>query len=256
MLIDHVAAGILLFTIRAKIYPFGLDFDGAASLYYALRNIGRISFPLYCFLLVEGFDHTRSVLKYMLNLAVFGAISEIPFDLALKVKKEPFSTDLMFMFEQNKEWLLSNCNVFVTLLVGLIVITCMNFVEKKLFVEDETLPTGFIVNNPLHMVLYLAPVGAGAYFCYMLKSDYDFWGIVLIAILFLFRKNRLFACVAGYLFFMNMDNEVYALPAFLLMLLYNGEKGYLKKNTKYIFYAIYPVHLICLLILRITVFAP
>ena len=192
----------------------------------------------------------------MLNLAVFGLISEIPFDFALKVKKIPFSTDLMDMYAQNEDRLLHNCNVFVTLLVGLIVIACMNFVERKIFTPDEILPTGFIVSNPFHTLLYVAPAAAGAFLCYKLDSDYDVWGITLIAILYMFRKNRLFACMAGFLVFMNMENEAYSIPAFLLMFLYNGEKGYLKHVSKYVFYAIYPVHLLILLAIRLLVIGP
>ncbi len=256
MLIDHVAAGILLFTIREGIYPFGLDFDQASSLYYAMRNIGRVSFPLYCFLLVEGLEHTKSLPKYMINLLAFGIISEVPFDFALKVKKVPFSTDLVYMYQQNRDRLIHNSNVYVTLFIGLVVIACMSFVEKKFFTPSEMLPTGFMTGNPFHMILYLAPIAAGAFICYRLGSDYDKWGIVLISMLYIFRKNRLFACMVGYVFFINMNNEAYSLPAFLLMFLYNGEKGYFKPKSKYFFYLIYPVHLVILLALRIFVFAP
>ena len=54
MLIDHIAATVII-----RILKFGGYNDGLYQLYRVMRNIGRIAFPIFCFLLVEGFMHTR-----------------------------------------------------------------------------------------------------------------------------------------------------------------------------------------------------
>ena len=74
MLIDHVN--------KALIYPNLVSNDGVLTTVSNIFDIiGRIAFPLFCFLLVEGFFKTRCRKKYLLNLLIFGVISEVPFDM-------------------------------------------------------------------------------------------------------------------------------------------------------------------------------
>lgn len=128
MLIDHTAATILAKTLMAR--GFGnLDFSNQqavmdffsenATVYYAnmiMRLIGRIAFPIFCFLLVEGFVHTHNKWKYALRLGIFALISEIPFDLAFESKVFDFSYQ----------------NVFFTLLIGLFVLMGFEQVRERL----------------------------------------------------------------------------------------------------------------------------
>lgn len=72
MVIDHFAVAVYW-------QMAGSDYD----VYFVLRKVGRIAFPIYCFLLVEGFYHTKNVAKYLRNCFLFALLSEIPFDMAI-----------------------------------------------------------------------------------------------------------------------------------------------------------------------------
>ena len=125
MLIDHTAAVLFdrILISRGLLDAVNAS-DGGASflstgntavIYYAdmiMRAIGRISFPIFCFLLIEGFMHTHDVKKYALNLGIFALVSEIPFDLAFAGK--PFYLDYQ--------------NVFFTLFIGLVM---MIFLQNR-----------------------------------------------------------------------------------------------------------------------------
>ena len=114
MFIDHIGAVIverMLLTGNTGVYTY----EQIYILDRVLRSIGRLGFPLFCFLLVEGFQHTKHVGKYACRLLVFALISEIPFNLA-------FSGSVFFSTYQN---------VFFTLLIGLITMWGCKQVEDR-----------------------------------------------------------------------------------------------------------------------------
>ena len=106
MLVDHIGASC----IEAGILTPGLDVGtlsqdtlSAYPLYrldMVLRFTGRLAFPLFCFLLVEGFIHTHNVKRYVQRLLLFGLVSEVPFDLAFF--RTPFAPQ-----HQNVYWTLA-----------------------------------------------------------------------------------------------------------------------------------------------------
>lgn len=211
MLIDH-AAVTLLFAYVAYTPMEAAEWEICNTIYTLMRNIGRTAFPIFCFLLCEGFFYTRSRTKQAARLLVFAALSEIPFDLA--------SLGTL-------SWGLQN--VFFTLLIGYLVIWGMEESKARL--------------KSLHMTACIFIWIAGAVLAELLHTDYGWKGIVLIGILYLFRFNRVAAGVVGYL---SMLWEPWCFPAFLLIQGYNGKRGL---PLKYVFYLFYPLHLLLLYLL-------
>lgn len=229
MFIDHVGAAILARMIRGyrqlsqvvtwdglwKYFPWILDGDRLIEVYRIMRSIGRIAFPIYCFLLVEGFIKTRSRLKYAVRLGVFALISEVPFDLAFNGRPFDFSYQ----------------NVFFTLFLGLITMTVLdNFWQRrwvKAAVPDRLIRYG----------LMLLAILAGCAAARLVRCDYGAKGILCILVLYLFRNCKILKLVGGAVSFCW---EMPAPLAFVPIACYNGRRGL---RIKYFFYAFYPLHL-------------
>lgn len=173
------------------------------------RIIGRLAFPIFCFLIVEGFHHTRNHLNYLIRLSIFAVLSEIPFDLAF----------YGHIFD------LQHQNVFITLALGLSAIFCL---------EEMNTQRRFTI--PFVLVIITA---------YFAHCDYGIGGVLLICMFYLTRKSpwtRLFLCaLILYLFFGSL--ELYGIAAMLPITFYNGKRG---PNVKMFFYWFYPLHLLVL----------
>ncbi|MFI3212784.1 MAG: TraX family protein [Eubacteriales bacterium] len=183
------------------------------DIYYLLRNIGRIGFPIFCFLLVEGFTYTKNKKNYALRLAVFACISEIPFNLGIAGN----------LFDYNYQ------NVFFTLLIGLLMMIILEKIEC--YEQWNVVVRGFYSC----VIVGIALVSAE-----FLNTDYAAYGIMSILLLYIFRYQKWKQIFFGALSFLW---ESPALAAFIPIAFYNGKRGW---NMKYVFYIFYPVHLIVL----------
>lgn len=238
MLIDHIGAVVLeKYIIKAGIYnieaanffeAFNIS-DPCGLTYIIMRLIGRVAFPVFCFLLIEGFLHTRSVAKYALRLGAFGLISEVAFDLAFHGK--PFYWQYQ--------------NVFWTLLLGLLAIWGIKLLSEKL---DGR------INRVLLIIINIILVAAASFTAELLKTDYGMTGILTIVVMYIMRKSRVREMLGGCIVLTVLNPiEITSFFAVLLAAKYNGERGL---KHKYMFYMFYPAHLLVLaLICRLLVLA-
>ena len=238
MLLDHVTYAFLERMYGANGYPVMFSFSGGYLLDRVGRAIGRQSFPIFCFFLVEGFLHTRSRIKYFLRLAVFAILSQFPFQICL--------------FPRAKEL---HANVICTLCIGFLAIWVIHEMwkicswnkkgEKEEVEESAQGPGGIYAQPVLRMTLFpIAGVSATAGFCRLatvLRTDYGMGGVILIVILYCLRRYRITSLFISWVWMTWYNRyELYAAPAFMLLACYNGQRG---KQHKYFFYFFYPAHL-------------
>lgn len=202
MLIDHTGAAVVWTLLQQPAIRRNVtEYNRILSTYNVMRQIGRLAFPIFCFLIVEGFFHTHDVRKYMKRLFLFALISEFPFDFALK-------TEWFFPRKQN---------VYFTLLIGLLVIFLMSQFRSRRIMQ---------------LTIFLA----GMLFARGLMTDYSYKGVFLITILYIFHDDRLLQCFAGAA---SIAWETTAPPAFILCYLYNGKRGLRLKYFFYLFYPVH-----------------
>ena len=229
MFLDHAAVAV--------IYRHGLD-DMSPLLEHiglAMRLVGRMAFPLYAFLLVQGFLWTRDWKKYASRMVLFALLAEIPFDLVL-------SGRIWYPQAQNTIW---------TLTVGLICLKMLDVIGQKYQLlwsmtavsersaerDFSTLFIGYVLTA---WVLAVSMAAAAA-----LRCDYGAWGLFLIVLLYLFRYNPALlpaAGMAGVLVIYGFSTYVFfAWIAIFFISRYNGERGRKMGLLPYIFY---PAHLL------------
>ena len=183
-----------------------------------MTYVGRMAFPIFAFQAAEGYHHTHDFKGYCKRLAIFAAVSEIPFNLMI------FSSPI-FPFHQN---------VMLTLLLGLL--ACRAWDNKKWWQIALLLLAG-VVTFPDYGVMGVLTV-----LMFHVLRDWK-WAqlLMLIAInWFGFEGQHL---ILGT---MEIPIQAFAILAFLPIALYNGEKGRGGKALQYSSYIFYPLHMLIL----------
>lgn len=205
--------------------------------------LGRIAYPIFAFMIVEGYFHTSSYKKYIRRMFLFALITEIPFNLMC-------TSSWIYPFHQNVLW---------TFLIGLLAIRLIERIRAK--------------KNPWLTVIGFAGISFTAYLLgYILFVDYFGCGVLMILVFYLFRSKKWWCYVAQAicLFYINWEmlsglsfpvtifgreffivQQGIACLALIPIWLYNGKQGPHNKIIKYSFYAFYPVHMLILYLLRL-----
>lgn len=205
-----------------------------------LTCVGRIAFPIFAFMAVEGYFHTHNLKKYLLRMLIFAVISEVPFDLM-------YGGTWFYPVHQNVIW---------TLMMGLVGIHLMETVRKKKSTFVYILVSAIVV-------ILGGLLGT--------LSMVDYYGIgVLTVFIFYFFRGRKWWCLLGQLlalYWVNVEllgglmypirlfgmefelcQQGLALLALLPIWLYRGRQGYHSKPFQYFCYAFYPIHMLVIVL--------
>jgi len=204
--------------------------------------VGRLAFPIFAFLIVEGYFHTRNLKKYVLRLLTFAVISEIPFNLAMGMR-------LFYPIHQNVLW---------SFLISIGLIFCNERVkEKKIW---------------LRVLVGLGTVLLGCVLGLLTMVDYYHAGILMVLVFYFFRRRTWWGLLGQLvcLWYINAEmlggfgyeislfgrthfvaRQGIALLSLIPIWLYQGKQGYHSKKLQYLYYLFYPLHLLILGIIKV-----
>ena len=201
----------------------------------ALRIIGRLSYPIFAFMIAEGCYYTKNKVRYFLNLFALGSVCQLVYYLY---------DGQLYM------------SILITFSLSILVIYAMQFMKETLFSNK-----GLLIKS-LSVLIFALSIVALYFLNIVLEIDYGFWGSLAPAFAIILRKpqnctnklwgkidnhiSRVFAFGVGLLFLaLKLDSiQIYCLLSLPILLLYSGKRGKLK--MKYFFYLFYPIHLLVL----------
>ena len=208
------------------------------------RGIGRLAFPVFCFLIVEGLIHTRNRWKYLVRLLIFAAVSQVPFKLLVFPTSTKPHADTIFTLA-----------IGYTLIWSIDVL-CLNLCGGRFRptadgdsqTEAQTDEKISVLGTGLLIILGGGLTVAACILAKRLGCDYSYGGVICILLLYLLSRTRELSLGSAWAWLTYYNhNEMLALTGFALIWCYNGERG---KQHKYFFYFFYPGHLIVLYLIR------
>ena len=206
-----------------------------------LTCIGRLAFPIYAFMIVEGYFHTKNIKKYVCRLLLFAVLSEIPFNLAM-------GSRLFYPIHQNVLW---------SFLMAIGLIHWNERVKgkqiwKRILVAVASVCIGYLVGLITFVDFYHAGILTVLAF-YFLRGKK--WWCYLAQLVCLWYINV--EMLGGFSYEVNLFGQTqfiarqgFALLALIPIWLYRGKQGYHSKALQYGYYAFYPLHLLILGILK------
>lgn len=212
--------------------------------YLWMTCIGRLTYPIFAFMIVEGYFHTKNLKKYVLRLLIFALISEIPFNLVM-------SSSWIAPLHQNVLW---------TFLIGILLI----FLNEK-------------ANKKALWVRILVFIGTALLGCLLgiiTFVDYNHGGVLIILMFYVFRERKWWALLGQIvcLYFISVEVisgqfipielfgktfelvvQSFCVLALIPIWLYQGKQGPYNKAIRYLYYGFYPAHLLLFALIRMFV---
>ncbi|MDD5899463.1 MAG: TraX family protein [Lachnospiraceae bacterium] len=251
MLIDHAAVTLvyarlakfpeyltLIFSADAtaeELAAIPADYLTIYSMYSIMRLVGRIAFPIFAFLVFEGFLHTSDYKKYLLRVGLCALAAELPFNLIISTVAPIYGqTDgtASLFYPQHQ-------NTVFTLFLALLMLYAM-----KRFETTEVLPKAAFKQWFGQILCVLA----ACVIAVLTRVDYSYIGILYVAVLYFFRNSKKLQILFGCIIFLSVN--IASLLAFVPIAMYNGTLIRSKK-FKYFFYIFYPVHLLVLYLISL-----
>ncbi|QVK18896.1 hypothetical protein KHQ81_04075 [Mycoplasmatota bacterium] len=184
------------------------------------RIIGRLAFPIFAFLIYQGYNYTKSKIHYFLRLLIFGLLIEGAMQgISLFVEID------------------ASRNIFFTLSFGLLVL--------------------LISDSKFHFIIRVLSISIVLLIASLLNFDYGWYGILFIFSFHFYRHGFyipiILQVILSFIYNYIYDSPIqyYALLSWILIILYNNRRGY---RIKYLFYIYYPLHLVVLYIVFLILY--
>lgn len=196
--------------------------------YLILRIIGRLAFPIFAFMIAEGFRHTKSVLGYVKRLIILGAIFEVM--ILLIYQFYDYNLSIIPFFPNN----LIRMNIMFSLALGLIGLYVVTHENKR--IRYLVIPAGL-----LSILLPYGYYGFGIIMIFGLIKDNQVRMSLFVTLSLIYTSlPQIFKDVP---FIGGSVWQALAVMSLPLIFLYNGKKGW---DLKWLFYVYYPLHVFVL----------
>jgi len=199
--------------------------------------LGRLAFPIFAFMTVEGFFHTKSLKCYAGRLLLFALISEIPFNLMM-------SGRVIFPLHQNVLWCFLLC-------IGLMSLNEKAKKTGKWWIFGLCAVGTLLLGTVVGMLSFLDYMHYGVWMVltfYFLRGN-KWWNYVTQLLVMILINKEVGGLTYEFALFGNVvsfSQQYFAVFALIPIWLYNGKQGYHSKWFQYLCYAFYPVHMLIL----------
>lgn len=193
-----------------------------------LKIIGRLSFPIFAYMIAEGCYYTRNRIKYLGIISVMGVVFQLIYYCFM---------GSLYM------------GVLITFSLSIITIYAIDsLINKNNILRKILALIGILIVLIISIVLPLTIKEQG----YIL--DYTVLGVFLPVVIY-YSKGKWLKLIVAFIALLLLaiyygGIQYYSLISIVLLALYNGQRG--KAKLKYAFYVFYPLHLVIIYAIQLA----